>query len=224
MYNECTTCVNAGQDCLPFLLSLPVTELLDWCRDRKLQIKITNSDIAEKSGVPLGTVNRVLASQTTDTRISTILPIVLALLDVEQENVLVCPAHRTTREDKELAEKLQQLEEENNELKQRVLDIRQHGHEDSVAAKQEYHESIDFLREQLHHEQETSESRKKAVIALAICLGLTLLLIIVVLIIDRLDPNIGFFWRSAFSHSGSSDLYPTISNMEKGDVIWRLIN
>lgn len=224
MHNECTTCVNAGRECLPFLLSLSSTELLDWCRERKMQIRMTNSDIAGKSGVPLGTVNRVLASQTTDTRVSTILPIILALLDVEQEDVLVCPAHQTTLEGKELAEKLQQLEEENDELKQRVQDIRQHGHEDSVAVKQEFHERIDFLREQLHHEQETSESRKKAVITLAICLGLTLLLIIVALIIDRLDPNIGFFWRSAFSHSGNSDLYLSMSNLEKGDVIWRLIN
>lgn len=50
------------------------------------------------------------------------------------------------------------------------------------------------MKEQLRLEQKTSRERRKLVVVLGACLGLTLALIIVALIIDRLNPDIGFFW------------------------------
>lgn len=59
---------------------------------------------------------------------------------------------------------------------------------------QHYKETNLFLKEQLQHEQASSTGWKRIAIAAIIFSGIALLLIITALVIDALNPNIGFFW------------------------------
>lgn len=65
-------------------------------------------------------------------------------------------------------------------------------------------QTIDILKKQLENEHETSTKRLTAIKWLGVSLGFTLVLIIVALVIDRLNPNIGFFWLGElFNNTGS---------------------
>lgn len=52
----------------------------------------------------------------------------------------------------------------------------------------------EYAEEQFQLVRELAKSRLKAIIVLATLLGLTLFLIILGLLVDRMNPNVGFFW------------------------------
>lgn len=62
MYIECITCPQLGKSCDgPNFFSVSATELLSWCKRRKKHIQISNSDLAELSGTPKGTIDRLFS-------------------------------------------------------------------------------------------------------------------------------------------------------------------
>lgn len=80
MLEKCKTCTHSGQDCFPYIASLPSHELIAWCKIRKDAMSLSNGEISERSNVPKGTVDRILsASDMSDCRLSTILPIICVL-------------------------------------------------------------------------------------------------------------------------------------------------
>ena len=94
MLEKCKTCTHSGQDCFPFIASLPSHELIAWCKIRKDAMHLSNGEISERSNVPKGTVDRILSSDMADCRLSTILPIICVLSGCK-ENELSCE-HRDT--------------------------------------------------------------------------------------------------------------------------------
>ena len=89
MLEKCKTCTHSGQDCFPFIASLPSHELIAWCKIRKDAMHLSNGEISERSNVPKGTVDRILSSDMADCRLSTILPIICVLSGCK-ENELSC--------------------------------------------------------------------------------------------------------------------------------------
>lgn len=182
-FEKCNDCDRAGIDCAPFLLSLSSEDLLEWCRIRKKHLRITNEELAEKANVASGTVGRLLRAKGTDFIYSSMQPVVLALLDVDADKVSC--QEPTAPDEERIAALVQQHKEEME--RQRADD----------------QQTIDILREQLKNEHETSTKRLTAIKWLGVSLGFTLVLIIVALIIDRLNPNIGFFWLDELFNTGS---------------------
>ncbi len=72
-------------DYLPQVMSLNPTELINWCRNRKHFLGLSNQRIAEQSGVPVGTVDRIMAGRYTEFRYSSIQPVVALLIGIRED-------------------------------------------------------------------------------------------------------------------------------------------
>lgn len=79
MFSRCIGCERIGQDCVPNLIALPWADLLDWWKKRQALLGWTNQVLAEKSGIPMGTITRIKTSED-DCKYSTMRSIVHALL------------------------------------------------------------------------------------------------------------------------------------------------
>lgn len=70
---------------LPDILSLNSKDLIDWCNSRRKQMHISNAKLANLTGVPEGTIDRILTGKNLEFRYSTIQPIVKLLLGINDE-------------------------------------------------------------------------------------------------------------------------------------------
>lgn len=186
MFEKCLYCDHSGKDCIQYVMSLQLHDIITWCKERKDKIGITNAKISELTGIPKGTIDRMFSEseKLTDFRFSTVQPVVMALTGAADGDA-DCESHTV---DIEAKRRIERLEHDNARLTQHMEEM-----------KANHQTETDFLKQQLEHEQATSESRKKAFYVVAIALGVTLSVIILALIVDRLNPNIGFFWLDRVS-------------------------
>lgn len=81
--DKCVRCAETRKHCNVLgLLGLPSTELIPLCKKRKQFLNITAQNVADKSRVPIGTVNRFFSGELGDFRYDTAHHIVCALWDV----------------------------------------------------------------------------------------------------------------------------------------------
>ena len=73
------------EDYLPHILSLNPSDLINWCRNRKQFLGLSNQRLAEQSGVPVGTIDRIMAGKYTEFRYSSIQPIVAVLIGIRED-------------------------------------------------------------------------------------------------------------------------------------------
>ncbi|MCQ2452697.1 MAG: hypothetical protein MJ075_06150 [Oscillospiraceae bacterium] len=73
------------EDYLPQIMSLNPTDLIEWCRKRKQFLGLSNQRLAEQSGVPVGTIDRIMAGKYTEYRYSSIQPIVAVLIGIQED-------------------------------------------------------------------------------------------------------------------------------------------
>lgn len=148
-----------GESCVPNLMLLPFTDLMQWCAKRQKHLAWTNQTLAERSKVPVGTINRIKAGED-DCKYSTIRNILIALIGgTTDEFACTEQVENELRQMEQLeqqAAKLSTVEAENAILKERLKQVddllrqidEQHRN-DIRAVKAEYHEQIVFLKEQL---------------------------------------------------------------------------
>lgn len=79
MFDRCIECERLGQDCVPNLLALPWSDLLNWWKKRQAFLGWSNQVLSEKSTIPLGTINRIKSGED-DCRYSTMRCIIHALM------------------------------------------------------------------------------------------------------------------------------------------------
>lgn len=72
-------------DYLPNVMSLNPSELINWCRNRKQFLGLSNQRLADQSGVPVGTIDRIMAGKYMEFRYSSIQPIVAVLIGIREE-------------------------------------------------------------------------------------------------------------------------------------------
>jgi predicted transcriptional regulator len=108
---------------------LPFSDLIQWCNKRQKYLEWTNQTLADKSKVPIGTINRIKAGDYLDCKYSTIKNLLIALIGGTTDE-FPC----TEQVEKEL-EQLSKIDEQHRK------DIR--------AIREEYQEQIAFLKEQL---------------------------------------------------------------------------
>lgn len=160
MFEKCIKCTRIGESCVPNLMLLPFSDLMQWCTKRQKHLEWTNQMLADKSKVPVGTINRIKAGEYLDCKYSTIKNILIALIGGTTDE-FAC----TEQVEKELrqmeqfaqqAEKLSAVEAENAMLKDRLRQVdellrqidEQH-RKDVRAVREEYQDQIAFLKEQL---------------------------------------------------------------------------
>ena len=175
MLESCKTCAHYGRDCIPFVMSLPVSDLIAWMRIRKDALRLSNADIAEAANVPKGTVDRIFSSSgPADFRFSTVQPIVRVLAGCTQEELTCSPLS-----DASLAGHVAHLEDTISCLK---------------AENSRQVETISNVRLTLNDMKGLARRRMRIISVLAIGLAAALLLIIIALALDRIDPDRGFLW------------------------------
>lgn len=122
MYKDCLTCPKLGVSCDGAnFLAMSAHELLGWCKLRKNKLGLSNLELAEKSGVPLGTLNRLFASDMIDCKYETVRPIVKALVGEWSDNP--CPTPGDALQDEHLINELARLKAENEEIKRHAAEF-----------------------------------------------------------------------------------------------------
>lgn len=153
MFEKCIKCNRIGESCVPNLMLLPFSELMQWCIKRQKYLEWTNQTLADKSKVPIGTINRIKAGEYLDCKYSTIKNILIALIGGTSDE-FSC-TEQVTRELKQLeqmeqrAAKLSAMEEENARLKEILCKNDEQHRNDIRAVRTEYQEQIAFLKEEL---------------------------------------------------------------------------
>ena len=153
MFEKCIKCTRMGESCVPNLMLLPFADLIQWCIKRQKHLVWTNQTLADKSNVPVGTINRIKAGEYLDCKYSTIKHIVIALIGgTTDEFACTEQVEKELRQIEELekqAAKLSAVETENAMLKDRLNKIDEQHRQDIRAIKDEYQEQITFLKDEL---------------------------------------------------------------------------
>lgn len=153
MFDKCIKCNRMGESCVPNLMLLPFADLMQWCIKRQKYLEWSNQTLADKSNVPIGTINRIKAGEYLDCRYSTIKNILITLIGGTTDE-FSC----TEQVEKELKQieqleqqtaKLSSVEAENERLKCRLNEIDELHRKDIRIIREEYQEQIAFLKDQL---------------------------------------------------------------------------
>lgn len=208
MYEKCLTCPEIGVTCDgPNFVAMSAQELLAWCKARKAHLKLSNQKIADLAGMPKGTIDRLFAGEHMDIRWETVRPLVRALMGGAW-NDNPCPdapenvGAAAQAEIEGLRQQIKQLEHEIawHEDKQKMLQKDNDSLQMLVTnTNARLTKDKDFLRSQI-----TSKNRTIAI--LAVLFGVSLAVILAALIVDRLNPEVGFFWLRSLGLFGGNRL------------------
>ena len=160
MFEKCIKCNRLGDSCVPNLMLLPFSELIQWCAKRQKHLEWTNQTLADKSKVPIGTINRIKAGDYADCKYSTIKNLLITLIGgITDEFPCTDLVEKELQQMEQLekqAAKLTVVEAENEMLKTRLhsvdkllQNIEGQHRQDIRAVKEEYQEQISFLKEEL---------------------------------------------------------------------------
>ena len=160
MFDKCIKCNRLGESCVPNLMILPFSELLQWWDKRQKHLGWTNKTLEEKSKVPLGTINRIKGGDYMDCKYSTMRSILIALIGGTTDEFpctdLVAKELQQMEQLEKQAAKLSVVEAENEKLKERLQNVDQllqniegQHRQDIRFIKEEYQEQISFLKEEL---------------------------------------------------------------------------
>lgn len=153
MFEKCITCNRMGESCVPNLMLLPFADLMQWCTKRQKHLGWTNLTLSERSTVPLGTINRIKAGEYLDCKYSTIKNLLIALIGGTTDEFACTELVEKELKQKEQFEQqatlLTEVQEKYDALKDRMLKIDEQHRQDIRIIREEYLETIAFLKEQL---------------------------------------------------------------------------
>ena len=168
MRKKCIDCTHRATDCAQGLMTLPLKELLAWCKETKKRLGITNNKISEMTGIPIGTLERIMAGKVEDAKFSTIQPIVAALLEFTPG--VTCPdddalsaAHLRQR----LTE-LTRVETEKEKLEQHLAHLRDNHAKELETVHAVTAQRIAYLTGKLEATETRSTKLLQALIALGV--------------------------------------------------------
>ena len=131
MFDKCIPCPRIGESCVPNLMLLPFSELMQWCNKRQKYLGWSNQQLADhpRCKIPVGTINRIKAGEE-DCKYSTMRSILIALIGGTTDE-FACSEQVEQLERQ--AAMMSSVQIENEELKRRI---------------EEYREQNDFLRKE----------------------------------------------------------------------------
>lgn len=152
MFEKCLKCNRIGERCVPNLMLLPFSDLMQWCAKRQKHLEWSNQTLADKSKVPVGTINRIKSGEE-DCKYSTIRSILIALIGgTTDEFACTEQVEKELRQMEELekqAAKLSAVELENTMLKEQLRQIDELHRKDIQIIREEAKEQITFLKDEL---------------------------------------------------------------------------
>ena len=185
-FEKCLTCpaIKQGKCAGPNYMAMSSHDLVEWGTEYQRLNKITNAQLAKHSGVPKGTIDGI--KYRADVRHDTINLLIKALIEMTGGVWGGEPCASSGTLTDELAAKVGRLE-------------------DLIQWKDEkiehFAQEVEILKEQLHTKdtqirEHWQVSKRSRVLITSLCVGLfaCLLLIVGSLVIDKLNPGIGFIW------------------------------
>ena len=175
----------------PRFLTKTIAEIVLWAKTQKAIYKITNQMIAQKSGVPISTVNRFFAFEdgdVVDFKYITVHHIVTAIQDFMPHNDAPCPKGCTvdnTAQINDLIDKLQLLKADNESLKAQASRFEEQKNLIIARYEAEADKKVNYI------EKQCNRLRKTAAIMTALLLSV-LFGIIGFLIYDITHPGKGW--------------------------------
>lgn len=130
MFEKCLKCGRIGESCVPNLMLLPFHDLIEWCNQRQKHLGWSSHTLADKSKVPIGTINRIKEGKYSDCKYSTIKHLLIALIGGTTDE-FSCTEQVT----KEL-QKIAQLEQQIELLKMQL------SHKDEIIALHDYYNKL----------------------------------------------------------------------------------
>ena len=185
-YEKCLTCVDLGTACDgPNFLAMDTTEMGQWCNHKRKQVAgMTYDKIAAETGISKSAVHGFLTGAHADYRVETIRPIVKLITGGKWDDN-AC-GNLSNSEKAKYEENIRHLNSEINWREDKInllhtenTTLQEHIHDTSRLLKERY----DFLKR-----------KDKAIALLGVLLFISVALIIGALVVDALNPNIGFFW------------------------------
>ena len=173
MFEKCIKCNRIGESCVPNLMLLPFPELIQWWDKRQKYLGWTNQQLADhpKCQVPVGTIKRIKSGDYADCKYSTIKSVLIALIGGTSDE-FSCTEQvekelRNMEQLEQQAAKLSVVEAENAMLKERLRNIDELHRQDIriikqefQEQKQEYKETIAFLREEIKERRNTKPNKE----------------------------------------------------------------
>jgi transcriptional regulator with XRE-family HTH domain len=146
-YNICISCPKIGQTCDgPNFLAMSVDRWCEWCRYRKEFLGWRNSTIAEKSGVSRMSIDRIMAGDAKDIRITTMQAVTKALVNGSWGQA---PCVLVTETEKEIQVDNPVIVAQCQHLQKTLDSLTIEYKEERAAFREEAQKKIDFLREQI---------------------------------------------------------------------------
>lgn len=157
MFDKCIVCNRIGESCVPNLMLLSFSDLMQWCNKRQKYHGWSNQQLAEKSNVPVGTINRIKAGEYLDCKYSTMKNILIALIGGTTDEFSCTKQVEAELQQMEQlaqqAEALSAVEAENEKLQARLCQIEEQHRNELQAVKEEHRKQIEFLRKQIDFEE-----------------------------------------------------------------------
>lgn len=198
-YKDCLECKQLGTACDgPNLLLMDAVELGQWCDElRKRRPGATYDKTAAETKVSKTAVYNFLTGAHADCRLETARPVARWLIGGNCEGN---PCGNVTNSEKAAYdEKIRQLE---NELIRRDEKIA-HLDDKIIELKQTNGSMQTLITNTNARYTKDKDFLRKIIVVLGISLGICVAVIVGALIIDRIDPERGFFWlRSLFEGRG----------------------
>ena len=153
MFEKCIKCPKIGESCVPNLWLLPFPELIQWCIKRQKHLGWSNQVWADRSNVPVGTINRIKAGEYADCKYSTIKSLAISVIGGTTDE-FSCTAQvenelRQMEKLEQQAARLSLVEAENERLINRLKEIDEIHRKDIRAIKEEYQDQLTFLKDEV---------------------------------------------------------------------------
>lgn len=146
-YNICVSCARLGETCDgPNFLAMSVDRWCEWCHLRRDFLKWKNQTIAEKSGISKISVDRIMAGDVKDLRITTMQAVTRALVDGVWGHA---PCVLVTETEKEIYVDNPVIIAQCQHLQNTLEHLSEDYKSELATVRAEAQQKIDFLREQI---------------------------------------------------------------------------
>lgn len=196
-YDLCLYCPFQSNTCDgPNCLAMHYERWVQWVNSIAKRKGLTRLMIAERANRPVSTINTVLSGDAKDVKAATMADITRAVLGgswgqypCHFASLLLTHNIGDLNADQNAAEIRHQMDLQAEDSQKKISFMRE-----EIAARDRRIEKLDA---QLADRDASIHSYWRVVTLLVIALVLTLAIIILALTVDRINPDVGFFWRSA---------------------------
>ncbi len=70
------------------IMTLSSHDLIHWCRERKKALELSNAKLSELTGVPIGTIDRIMSGNYSEYKYSSIQPLIAVLIGFNEKTPL----------------------------------------------------------------------------------------------------------------------------------------